>query len=271
MSNTGKAVGVPRKPHASSGGGGTASGGGAAALLHVVPAAAKPAGSGSGPSPFRVSGGGLFGAPSSRSLALVLAGCLMGATLVLPMALMPSHRVHKLHFLGLPGHEAPGAAAGGGTLSSSGSSGGGPGHAAGAACAAAALAAAAAATHGAGGRCEHSGAAAGQRNAAAPVLTSRPPTQSLPAALPSQTAAPGGAPDGPAWLGPYALTGPSADDAVAFAKAARAARRRDRADAKAYLLEPEPFDMREQHKKVMGGGNGGGGASPEVAQPRGGG
>lgn len=55
---------------------------------------------------------------------------------------------------------------------------------------------------------------------------------------------------GPVWLGPYALTGAAGDAAVAFARGARAARRRRKVDPKSYLLDPEPWDMRSQHKKA---------------------
>lgn len=57
---------------------------------------------------------------------------------------------------------------------------------------------------------------------------------------------------GPPWLGPYALTGSSADKAIEFARAARSARRRQKVDAKTYLLPPEPHDMRKWHAKVRG-------------------
>ncbi|KAI8474523.1 MAG: mannosyltransferase putative-domain-containing protein [Monoraphidium minutum] len=61
-------------------------------------------------------------------------------------------------------------------------------------------------------------------------------------------ALPGGG--GPAWFGPYALTGQEGEDAVAFARGARSARRRKRVEAKSYLLDPEPRDMRAWHAKA---------------------
>ncbi|GBF90371.1 hypothetical protein Rsub_02477 [Raphidocelis subcapitata] len=157
------------------------------------------ASTGGGKPPRPSAPGGPAPAASQRSLLLVLAGALLGATCVLPLALLASRgAAHPLH-LGneLPGHEVP---RGGGGLSHW------PAPAAAATLAAAAAAAAANAS-GAGGF-------------------------------------------EPVWLGRYALTGAAAEEVVAFARSARAARRRGRVEAKAYLLPPEPHDMRRQHAKV---------------------
>jgi hypothetical protein len=74
-----------------------------------------------------------------------------------------------------------------------------------------------------------------------------PPAQ---LAAASDAAAAALAADGPAWLGPYALTGAAGEAAAAFSREARAARRRERVGAKQYLLDPEPLEMRMWHAKV---------------------
>jgi hypothetical protein len=113
MSSGGKAppAGAPRRPHASSGGGAPAP----PPQLHASPPPPP-----LGPPLKPVSSTGLGRIPSMsggasstpRSVVLLLAGCLLGMTLVLPLTLMPHHSVHKLHFVGLPGHEGtPGGGA----------------------------------------------------------------------------------------------------------------------------------------------------------------